>query len=487
VTVNRGSVSKFADGLEAAFAVCSQSSARLAAVTVPIPVVNPSHVFAQFDEEPAHYFSKEDSGGDVGLGAVATLEAAQLDELSTLEAEAQQLLEHPFEVGIGAAARSPRLYGGIAYDRAPDPAGPWRAFARIRFDLPRFRYLSDGRLASLTIHLLPKELALASERQDWLARVLELEARLTSPPGRQHEVTIRERTDRPNAELWKRNVELALVAIRRAALGSQKLEKVVLAREIELELDSTPDIASLVENINLLSPGTTRFAFRRNRCVFLGATPERLVLRLGSELRTEAVAGSIRALDADAASHLMQNEKERHEHELVVHELVRKLKALGARPDVPSRPSIRQLRHVLHLATPLTARLFGPPHILTLVSNLHPTPAVGGVPEAAAAQFIRRHEGFDRGWYAAPIGWFDAVGDGEFVVGIRSGLLERNTLRLYAGAGIVKDSDPEKEFHETELKLMSLLDALRPGRDGVQPSASKHPMPVSEGSDRDGL
>jgi salicylate biosynthesis isochorismate synthase len=266
---------------------------------------------------------------------------------------------------------------------------------------------------------------------------------------------IQHRRDFPDAQSWVERVEAARAAIHRGSL-----EKVVLAREITLELDSAPSVSALLDNLRRLSPGTTRFAFRKGGSTFLGATPERLVSRLGSELRTEAVAGSVRAVNSDTAMHLMTNEKERLEHALVVREIVRKLELMGTKPEVPAHPSVRQVRHVLHLATTITARFFGPPHVLTIMSRLHPTPAVAGVPERGALEFIRQHEGFDRGWYAAPVGWFDAQGDGEFVVGLRSGLLKGNVLRLYAGAGIVRDSQPRQELEETDLKLQNLLDAL---------------------------
>jgi isochorismate synthase len=253
------------------------------------------------------------------------------------------------------------------------------------------------------------------------------------------------------------------------------LEKVVLAREITLSFDTAPSICQMLERLTRLAPETTRFALRRGPCTFLGATPERLVMRLGSEIRTEALAGSIRATDTGAADQLFHSDKDRHEHHLVVEEIERKLCSLGARAERSPHPQIRQLRQVLHLFTPITARLLGPPHVLTLAAKLHPTPAVGGVPEPAARQFIRHHEGFERGFYAGAIGWFDAAGDGEFLVALRSGLLEGITFRLYAGAGIVSDSDPEREFDETQLKFESLLDALSPS-----PSHATNPNTTSE-------
>ncbi len=441
--------------MEKALRVGSQRAAPIVAVTIPAPVTSPTLAFCLCGEQPAYYFATGDAGGDVGLGAAVTLDSSNTKDLAAVESEAQMLLEHALELGIDAAAKTSRFYGGITFDRAPMPAGHWCAFAGFRFDLPRYRYLTDGQRASLTLHVTSKEIAELAERDAWIDRVGHLVAELVLAQKQEPLPVVRTRRDLPSVERWLQQVESAL-----AAMQVGPLEKVVLAREVTLELDGVPSVAKILDNLNALSPETTRFAFRRGGSVFLGATPERLVLRHGSELRTEAVAGSIRALDADAADHLMTSGKERFEHDLVVRELVRKLELMGARAEVPNQPSIRQLRHVLHLSTSITARLFGPPHVLTLMSRLHPTPAVGGVPEDTAREFMRQQENFERGWYAAPIGWFDAQGDGEFVVALRSGLLADNVLRLYAGAGIVRDSQPEKELQETELKLQSLLEAI---------------------------
>lgn len=441
------------------------SNYQLLTVTIAAPAARPSHAFEQMPDECAFYFATRDRDGDVGLGTLVSLEATDLRDLPSLELEAQHILDHALEIGIDAAAKPPRFYGGIAYSQAPKPDGPWRAFGRVKFEIPRFRYLTNGQRASLTLHVRPHEVARPSDRAEWTRRTKELLFRLSTVPERSPaRPTLRRRLDNPGAHEWLQQVESALGAMRKS-----NLEKVVLAREVELEFESPPDPARLLDSLAELSPQTTRFAFRKAGCVFLGATPERLVLRIGSEVRTEAVAGSIRALDTDAAEQLMRSEKERHEHDLVVRELVRKLELMGARPETSGRPAIRQLRHVLHLATTITARLFGPPHVLSLMSRLHPTPAVGGVPEAVAAEFMGQHEGFERGWYAAPIGWFDAQGDGEFVVALRSGLLEGTFLRLFAGAGIVSDSNPEKELQETELKLEGLLEALGRGSGTIDP------------------
>jgi isochorismate synthase len=450
-----------------------QSTSQLIALTLPAPVIKPTHAFAQLGDQSGYYFAPREHEGETGLGTAVEFVAEQIADLSALETQAKGLIEEALLIGIDAAAKVPRFYGGVAFDQAPKADGPWRDFAKVWFTLPRYRYFADGRRASLTLHLLPKELSSVADCRSWIERADHMIGRLGRAPAECSYAQIVSRHDQPSVDRWLAHVERALSCMERG-----ELEKVVLAREIQLELDSPPDVSALLDRLGRLSPETTRFAFRHGKSVFLGATPERLVQRQGTEIRTEAVAGSIRARDTDAANRLMASEKDRHEHALVVSELVRKLELLGAELDVPNRPTIRRLRHVLHLATVIRARLVAAPHILTLLSRLHPTPAVGGVPDQDALVFMRRHEEFERGWYAAPVGWFDAHGDGEFVVALRSGLLSGSRLRLYAGAGIVKNSQPDQELQETELKLQNLLDALGPLPDDLATEAMSHPNEV---------
>jgi menaquinone-specific isochorismate synthase len=401
----------------------------------------------------------------VGLGETVSLEAASLENLAHLETTAEALLQHCFSAGLDAAARQPRFYGGVTFARAPDPNGPWRNFPRVWFQLPRFRYLTDSKRASLTVLVLAEEVASAQQRHAWVEQTRStLRSLASAQPASTKPPEIIARQETPDQEAW-----LRLVMEARESMAKGHLEKVVLAREIALRFTAAPSATVVLGRLGQLAPETTRFALRRGTSTFLGATPERLILRLGSEIRTEALAGSIRATDVGAEEQLLSSNKERYEHHLVVREIIQKLRNLGAKTDYPHRPQVRQLRHVLHLSTPITARLFGPPHILTLATRLHPTPAVGGVPEAQAVDFIKRGEGFERGLYAGAIGWFDAAGDGEFLVALRSGLLEDDTFRLYAGAGIVRDSDPQREFDETQLKFESLLEALGPAAANVSP------------------
>jgi menaquinone-specific isochorismate synthase len=208
------------------------------------------------------------------------------------------------------------------------------------------------------------------------------------------------------------------------------------------------------------------FAFgTADRC-FLGATPERLVKLAGREVFVDCIAGSIaRGVTDDEDERLAQvllaSEKDRTEHEVVVHAVKEALSGVCDELIRPSdTPKVVRSRNVQHLSTPLRGRLSGGNCVLDLVERLHPTPAVGGFPRDLALHAIREREGFDRGWYAGPLGWVNGNGEGEFAVAIRSALLAGNEATLYAGAGIVADSDPDAEYAETGLKLKPMLAAL---------------------------
>jgi menaquinone-specific isochorismate synthase len=183
------------------------------------------------------------------------------------------------------------------------------------------------------------------------------------------------------------------------------------------------------------------------------------------EIATEALAGSIdAALSREERRRLtialLESEKDLGEHELVVDAIRRKLEPLCTELRLPARPQIKELRNVMHLHTPMTGVLAHPAHILELAAALHPTPSVGGVPTAEALRWIVENEPERRGWYAGPIGWFDEQGGGDLAVAIRSGLLCGKKAYVYAGSGIVRDSDPEKEYAETDTKQKPILRAL---------------------------
>jgi isochorismate synthase len=239
------------------------------------------------------------------------------------------------------------------------------------------------------------------------------------------------------------------------------VRKVVTAQELLLRFERSLDPIATALALREEAPGCVRFVFRWAQVAFVGATPERLLHKRGLSLTTEALAGTIAAEDERSGDRLQGSSKELEEHQYVVSSITRTLAPLCAECRVAAAPEIQRLKRLLHLRTPISARLHADTHVLELLERLHPTPAVGGVPTEQAVEWIKNHEPFDRGWYAGAVGWFDAAGDGDFNVALRSGLLSGREARLFAGGGIVKDSVPHAEYEETNLKLAALLAALR--------------------------
>lgn len=241
-----------------------------------------------------------------------------------------------------------------------------------------------------------------------------------------------------------------------------ELEKVVLAREVEVTAPTEHDPAAIFGVLREAFPACFVFAVGRGDATFLGASPELLVRREGARASTVALAGSARrsadpAVDDHLGEGLLRSDKDREENAIVARRIARVLRPHAVWVTVAGEPALVRVANIQHLASPIRAQLARPLGAIELAGLLHPTPAVGGEPWTVAEPLIPALEGFHRGWYAGPIGWTDATGDGELCVALRCGLLRRHSARLFAGAGIVRDSDPAAELAETEVKLQALL------------------------------
>ena len=253
-------------------------------------------------------------------------------------------------------------------------------------------------------------------------------------------------------------------ALRRIEGG--EFEKIVLARSLELTAPAPLHPLRLLNGLRQRFPDCYAFSVANGQgASFIGASPERLVRVRGGILETDALAGTVRrgtgaAEDAALGTGLLRSEKDRREQRLVLDSIRRRLEPLGLVLEHPAKPALLRLANVQHLHTPVRARLPEGVRLLDALAGLHPTPAVGGTPREAALAAIPELEGFVRGLYAGAMGWINARGGGEFFVGIRSALVRDRTATLYAGAGIVAGSDPQREYAETELKFRALLEAI---------------------------
>lgn len=242
-------------------------------------------------------------------------------------------------------------------------------------------------------------------------------------------------------------------------------QKVVLGRQRQLKLTSTVDQVQLLIDLNTQQPNSYHFVLKHGGEIFVSATPERLVKVDGQAFATAGVAGTTRrSINADEdeqlAMALLHDDKNLLEHEYVVNTIKERLADLVAL-TVPNAPSIMKNPQVQHLYTPITGHLNTNTNILDLVTQLHPTPALGGKPLAWAMATIKDIELEPRGLFAAPIGVVLPNGDGEFIVGIRAMLIKQQTAQLFAGAGILADSDAAQEFAETGLKMTPMMNLLK--------------------------
>ncbi|MEO7001542.1 MAG: isochorismate synthase [Ktedonobacterales bacterium] len=370
----------------------------------------------------------------------------------------------------------PLCCGGFAFDAQAPHTALWDGFPAGLLVLPHLLFSFTDERATLTTNAVLD----GSEDGATLKRIVERQAvalaRLCASvelhdcdqtpalaPGKARLTELR------SAAEWRATVAQATAAIRRGAY-----HKIVLARGVQAQAEQPFDVMATLGRLRARYPSACVFALRRGAQTFLGATPERLAQVAAGRVETMALAGTAprgATEDADVAlgRALLASAKNREEHAIVaatVREalapLVRDAQAL----QNASEPQLLGLPNVQHLITPISAALRPGVGALEVAATLHPTPAVGGYPRDAALAAIRAHEGLDRGWYAGPVGWVGASGEGEFAVALRSALVHGAVATLFAGCGIVADSDPQAEYAESRLKLMVMLRGL--GLDDVQ-------------------
>jgi isochorismate synthase len=277
---------------------------------------------------------------------------------------------------------------------------------------------------------------------------------VVAPAALAEELTVR--TTRP-ADDW-----CGAVVAARDRIRAGELRKVVLARELLVHADRPLDAGGVLRRLAAAFPGCTLAAADG----FVCASPETLVARHGDVVRSHPLAGTAPrggdpAADARLAAGLLASAKDRAEHQVTIDFVHEALLPWCSFLDEEAEPSVVGVANVQHLGTMVEGRLSEPaPSVLELVDALHPTPAVAGDPRDRALALIAELEGGDRGRYAGPVGWVDAAGNGRWAVGIRSAELDGNEARLWAGVGIVADSDPDAELEETRAKAQAMLGAL---------------------------
>jgi salicylate biosynthesis isochorismate synthase/menaquinone-specific isochorismate synthase len=439
---------------------------RLASVTVEVGgKVDPVAVAAGSRLATDRWFCWEqpDRGFAIGgIGTAAEVTSRGPDRFRDLaEGCARVTRERTAEEPSGLPAGAGPLWAtGIAF--APDGGSEpiWSSLPPALAVLPEVTIArSEGRCFA-TASVIRKPGATVEEL---LGRI---EGRLASlraaplTPADPHPSAATRVSGRHPPDRYERIVAAAVDRIR-----SSGIEKVVLARELTVEAPAAHDTAAKLGALRELFPSCFCFCFGTPEAAFIGASPELLVRRSGAVAATVALAGTTgRSADPAVDDHLgeamLRSPKVRDEHGIVVRRIERTLRPHSVWVHGEGEPFAIKVGNLQHLATPIRAQLAESHSAIELAGFLHPTPAIGGEPREPALALIEELEGIDRGWYTGPIGWMDAAEDGEFCVGLRSALLRDREAHLFAGCGIVADSDPAAELQESELKFEALLPLL---------------------------
>lgn len=435
-------------------------TARLISITEKINPVNPFAVFERakyISTDRVFWSSVADDFYLVGVGESQAFQATE-DVYNDIEKQWQALTEEAIicndsqQTGTGPVA-----FGGFPFDSQEQLEDVWKDFNGSHFRIPTYLVVRNESAYYLTINLMVEpndqieKLYKEVEQQTaYLLDTLHLDQTQASLVQK----------EQSNSEQWVELVEKAINHIKQ-----DQAAKIVLAREMSVHFETKPIISLALQQLTEAQSSSFVFAFEQGESCFIGATPERLVRVEQERLFSACIAGTAprgetELEDQRIADRLIEDDKNREEHDYVVQMIKQAVSHSCTEVDIPDRPRVYPLKNLQHLYTPVTAKLKSEYTILDVVKHLHPTPALGGLPRDASTAFIRSFEPIERGWYGAPIGWFDMHQNGEFAVAIRSGLIKAKQATLFAGCGIVKDSDPMSEYEETLIKFTPMLDAL---------------------------
>jgi len=392
----------------------------------------------------------------VGAGTAREIEAGGIGRFRELADAHRELRRSWHAASLDGSAASRAAFLGFAFSPDPGDGGLPNALLSVP------RVLLERRGSATVMHFN----GAGDEDHDWLlgewtriARDLFANAwpdslAMDPPPHRQPAGVL------PDGDPdWAARVRHAL-----AAIEQPPLEKLVLTRRVELTLGTRPSLARILEWLAGRYPDAAVFAVRRPDVSLVGASPERLLGLEHGLVVADALAGSAPRATCDDADQLLGgtllgDPKELAEHAVVVREILSAFEPLCTALVASHSPSLRRLPNVQHLASHVHGRIKPDVGVFELLERLHPTPAVGGAPRAAALDWLRRHGEADRGWYTGGVGWLDDAG-GDVWVALRCAALRGNVASLYAGAGIVAGSDPQQELRETGWKLQAMLEAL---------------------------
>jgi menaquinone-specific isochorismate synthase len=444
----------------------SPGGRRLATVTIPAPGLHPDPFLRHAGGEPRGFWARG-SRWVAHRGTVAEIRCEGLRSARRFEDVREQALalaRAPLVDADTTRAPQMRLYGGFAFRSDHRPEGAWRAFPTALFHVPQFelegRASGDAWLRARAL-VGPEDTGGALTRLRRDAEALRAELVTADVPSRRQAAPISGHSTATARASWGDAVEAALTAIQ-----GGRVSKVVLARTLDVELETVLDPASVLARLWEANKGSHVFLFEPEPgSALLGAAPETVATLREGVFHATAVAGSVRRGEtpeeqAALAARLLASAKDRAEQRIALDDMVTRLGTVAQQIRADLEPHVLTLPGIQHLETEIRASVPGGTGVLDVLRLLHPTPAVCGLPRDEALAFLAEEEPFQRGWYAGPVGWFDADGNGVFAPALRTAVGEGSSWRLFAGAGIVEGSVPALEWEETAIKFDPVLQAL---------------------------
>lgn len=450
------------------------AQARVLAVTVPAVGADPIRFLRRAGGGPRGFWARSERW-IAHSGALATVSSEGTHpegSFSGIETNARDLFVPGSVQGVDETP-GVRFYGGFAFRPEYAVADVWAGFPPALFHVPVLEIESvAGEDPVLTVRLLVDPETDAAESA--LTRLLTYAGRLCQEleaEGDEREAsegsTRASSTQVPFSRAEsERGAWNAIVGDALAAIDEGRVSKVVLARTLDVTTESRLDPIEVVRHLWTGNGGSHVFYFEPEAgCALLGAAPETITTVSGGRFHATAVAGTVARGETVSeqqrfAERLLASEKEGVEHRIALDDMVARLGPLADEIHAQPEPHVLTLARLQHLETEIRARLPEGTSALTVLDALHPTPAVCGLPRDAAFEFLEKEEPFERGWYAGPVGWFDLDGNGVFVPALRCAVVRDLNWRLFAGAGIVKGSDPGLEWDETSIKFEPMLRAL---------------------------
>lgn len=434
---------------------------RLISIAIKHPDIHFRNLFGSLRNKTDNYFystKPEEKLAFLGYNSLLSIEESgdnRLAKTGERVAVLQSNWQNNFsDFGLKSI---PLILGGMKFSSG-DTADLWEDFSDSDWFVPKFLFIRSNHASFIVINFLNQSFTEKQLKRHYeqALELLNADASHQEYP-KQNEIVYSNIWDESEKSNWVKRVNNALNQI-----SGNEFQKIVLSRQVEIKLAEEINIYDTLTRLEENYPRCYIFAYRKNKSIFFGASPEMLARIKDGWVEADALAGSIqrgatKAEDERLETELLQSKKNISEQKAVVDFITNSFSQFSDEIVFNENPIIRKLPNIQHLWTPIKARLKGNDNIFTILKDIHPTPAICGVPWSNALVSIKKMENHSRGLFAGMIGWFNFENEGEFAVAIRSALARNDKVYAFAGCGIVEGSDPEQEYNEAELKLKPIL------------------------------